>query len=227
MPGERIDNLPAKPEIEQISEVQTEMPEGFVEPKEKSGKWKIVKRGVEIEGKKVEVSYREKVIELPKHRQEETGINRIRRREVIDLPEFFGKGFPYASIDKAYASGDFAEEDYYKCLDYIRFLTDGRFPSNYTWSHVFLGDHGLRTNFAEKSIENFRREGLYFQQIRPITEKFTDTYDTIETTASAGNKYYHKFSDDKSNFNLSVALREKGPYGGALWMEGQHLQPSI
>ena len=40
----------------------------------------------EFDKKKVEVLYREKVIEIPKHRQEETGIARIRRREIIDMP---------------------------------------------------------------------------------------------------------------------------------------------
>jgi len=73
-----------KPEIE--AQPQIEMPEDLVEPEGKSGKWKTVKGEVEVEGKKVEVSYREKVIELPKHRQEETGIKRIRRREL--LPPF-------------------------------------------------------------------------------------------------------------------------------------------
>ena len=75
------------PHIETGEQPQAEMPENFVEPEGKSGRWgKPVKGEVEIEGKKVEVSYREKVIELPKHRQEATGIKRIRRREL--LPPF-------------------------------------------------------------------------------------------------------------------------------------------
>lgn len=79
-----------QPEIEQIPELenqpQAEMPEDFEDPEGKKSKWKEVVGEVEIEGKKVEVKYREKVIELPKHRQEETGIQRIRRREL--LPPF-------------------------------------------------------------------------------------------------------------------------------------------
>ena len=65
-------------------QIEAETPEDFEEPEGKSGKWgEPVKGEVEVEGKKVEVSYREKVIELPKHRQEETGIKRIRRRELL------------------------------------------------------------------------------------------------------------------------------------------------
>lgn len=68
------------PQIDQISEVElraeVEMSEDFDDPEGEAGKWGTVKGEVEIEGKKVEVSYREKIIDLPKHRQEETGIKR-------------------------------------------------------------------------------------------------------------------------------------------------------
>lgn len=64
------ENLEQKPEVE--------MPDEFFETNDQIGRWSEV-----IEDKVLGVSYREKIIELPKHRQEETGVKRIRRRELL------------------------------------------------------------------------------------------------------------------------------------------------
>ena len=59
-----------KTEIEPQPEVK--MPDGFIEPEGKSGRWSEV-----VEDKDLGVLYREKVIELPKERREETGIKKF------------------------------------------------------------------------------------------------------------------------------------------------------
>jgi len=133
---------------------QVEMPEDFEDPEGKAGKWKTVKGDVEIEGKKVEVSYREKVIELPKHRQEETGIKRIRRRELLPpFPEGFCKnakdGALYMSLNKEFDS-------------VYGILTDDQFPSRKKFIHMF---NYLPRGNENEHAEKFKKEGAYFQKI--------------------------------------------------------------
>jgi len=54
------------------------MPEDFVDPEGESNKWSEA-----VENKELGISYCEKVIVLPKRRQEETGIRQIRKRKFI------------------------------------------------------------------------------------------------------------------------------------------------
>jgi len=210
----REEKLVEQPVEQEANSSEVEMPEDFEDPEGKSGKWKTVKGEVEIEGQKVEVSYREKVIELPKHRQEETGIKRIRRREIIDLPAFFGK-FPDLSSEEKVNDKEFS---YTGCCDFFKFITDGRFPSSYTWSHVFLGDHGARSHFSKEVLDNFVKQGLYFQKLGAVIKRGTNVYEG-GTTASTGRQFYHEFEKDKSNFNLSVGLEEDEPYNPS-WTDG-------
>lgn len=166
------------PEI--TEQPQVEIPEDFEDPEGKSGKWKNVKGEVEIEGKKVEVSYREKVIELPRHRQQETGIKRIRRREL--LPPF-PKGL-YITNHEENVTKSFQRRistSYGAWLKKItkypiwndnpemdgvyKFLTDGRYPQDGTWCHLM--NKGVTGKKVFKKEQDFKREGLYFQQIFP------------------------------------------------------------
>jgi hypothetical protein len=170
-----------QPNIEQETPPEAEMPEDFVEPEGKSGKWgKPVKGEVEINGEKVEVSYREKVIELPEHRREETGIQRIRRRELLppfpeglyitqaermaknprlrgyNMTEEFMNKPPYLPI---YSSEKKFDEFY-------KFLSEGEYPCPGTWVHnIDYLEIVNNTGRPSESIAKFKKEGLYFQKI--------------------------------------------------------------
>lgn len=176
-----------QPDIEVASE-QIEMPEDFEDPEGKAGKWKIIKGEVEIEGRKVEVTYREKVIELSKAKQEKYGIQRIRRKEVIGLPPEFNlyhltsafrreREKPYRiHPDRPNSSLSFKLGDHEKMLEPIKaaqerfmpmlyYLTEGEFPSFKTVNHQMYGDAGGEDFGGE--LSRFKREGLYFQEVFP------------------------------------------------------------
>lgn len=142
-----------QPENE-ITPGEVEMPEDFIEPEGKSGKWKTEKGEVEIEGKKVEVAYREKVIELTKHRQEESGIQRIRRRELL-------QPFPDGIVEEKEGEKFFSDDEKFDRT--YKFLTDGGYPCEGTWVHTmnYFDPYGIEAADIDKS----KREGLYFQEI--------------------------------------------------------------
>ena len=143
-------------ELEKLETTETpEMPADFVEPEGKSGGW-----GEVVENKELGVRYREKVIELPKHRQEETGVKRIRRREM--LPPF-PEGLLLQEVDDKnlqYWSGDEAFDEVYN------FFTSNGYPSEGTLVHIM---NFMRENDQEKIQKNIR-EGLYFQEIHAENE---------------------------------------------------------
>ncbi len=174
----RIENseLPQEPASEIKSEVeqqpQAEMPDDFVEPKGKSGKW-----GEVVENKELGVRYREKVIELPKHRQEETGIKYIRRRELLPpFPEQLHviskednpllEEWEKAGMKPPRYEYPFWRTDRKPELDSMyKFLTDGIYPSSNNWIHCMnmWGD-------KKGMIGRHKREGLYLQEIFPDKE---------------------------------------------------------
>ncbi|MBW2980779.1 hypothetical protein KY360_05165 [Candidatus Woesearchaeota archaeon] len=159
----------------------------------KCGEWKTVSGKVEVEGKKVEIFYREKVIEIPRYRQQETSIKRIRRREL--LPPFpAGFYFPAEKfrglevVAERFVNGKgikeykYAERDYppaysfdSKFDDVYRFLTDNIYPSPGTLVHVVNWRIGARiqgwdladTKPDQENIQQFKKEGMYFQEIYP------------------------------------------------------------
>lgn len=149
-----------------------------------------------IENNDLDIVYTEKVIELPKHRQEEMGISRIRRRTVSQIPEYFRDLFSQKD------SG--SNRDYEKIRQCIEYLTEGRFPSFHTWNHTFSGDQRIE----EDTTSQFVDEGLYFQEVR------------WEKDLGAGEIHrgdrYHEFKDG-SVFDLSVLENE--PWGSA-WEQG-------
>lgn len=180
-------------------EPQAEMPEDFEDPEGKSGKWKTVKGEVEVEGKKVEVFYREKVIELPKYRQEETGIKRIRRREL--LPPF-PEGLYLSSDDRLAEAlkvpwmkeGEYKDKEDGKIwspayngdetLDgFYNFLTDGKYPRKGIYVHAinYIDARNKRIkkpdingsqNSTIPETHKFMQKGLYFQKIREVGLSF-------------------------------------------------------
>lgn len=174
-----------------VEEIEKEAEESLVELEkentDKKSKWKTVKGEVEIEGKKVEITYREKVIALPKHRQEQTGITRIRRRELLPpLPEGFyiplsnrvkdaQKKLTYhfamnqERVEYLAKNNSFpAYSTNNKFGDVYKFLTNSRYPSEETLAHVMnyrLNDPTLVRQEEFKDIDRFKKEGLYFQEI--------------------------------------------------------------
>jgi len=185
--------------VEQEAGVQQEMPEDFEDPEGKAGKWKTVKGEVEIEGQKVEVSYREKVIDLPKHRQEETGIKRIRRRELLPpfpeglylVPEEkkardvkrweeFAREFPDVDLQgtkkRILESKLIPVYSSEKKFDHIyQLLTDNKYPSQNSLTHVieygYIGGDDSSEDWHRRNIKLFKREGLYFQEIYSESER--------------------------------------------------------
>jgi hypothetical protein len=177
-----------QPENE-ITPGEVEMPENFVEPEGESGRWKTEKGEVEIEGKKVEVAYREKVIELPKHRQEETGIQRIRRRELLPpfpegLYDTSGKDIDSSGHSQPQASKVWSSRD--KFDNFYKLFTDNEYPSEGTlvhhleWTNWY--QHG--TNYG---IHKHLKEGLYFQKVNNENRNFY--FAPIRKWGSTGTGY--------------------------------------
>jgi len=144
------------------------MPADFVEPEGKKSKW-----GETVENKDLGVSYREKVIELPKYRQEETGIKRIKRREVLTFPEDFFE--PSKEIDKRYYPPNYKFSSEFD--DVYKLLTDNIYLSPDTLAHILnlrIGAGNLAWNLTGakrdyEDIKKFKNEGMYFQEINPLS----------------------------------------------------------
>lgn len=146
-----------------------------------------------VENKELGVSYKETVIELPQHRREETGVVRIKRRELLTFPEgFFGKTRKYEDRfvgEEGWKDPETSPES----IPVWEFITDDRFPSGAKMAHYIdihnnsgMGYHGrvshlspdeqkeyFRTHFKKdkelypRSWIRHKDEGLYFQSIFP------------------------------------------------------------
>lgn len=171
--SEAPEEIPEQPELETKPE-HMEMPDDLVEPEGKSGKWSEV-----VENKELGVRYREKVIELPKHRQQETGIKRIRRRELLPpFPEgLCGRdknGNFYAETGERKLGSHYGERS--ERIDKIyNFLTDEAYPSNRTINHKFYWYEDEKSEQQNSELKKFVDEGLYFQEI-PTRENETVLY---------------------------------------------------
>lgn len=154
--------------MSEMEQPQAEMPEDFVEPKGKSKGWgEPVETEIEVEGKKEKVRYREKVIELPKHRQQETGIKRIRRREILEMPDnikprgdanWWARGYDFSHTENGHT----------KNWEFLRYLTDGRFPSLQVWNHTLMGDLKGNEKLFYELAETHGKELVYFQDVAPL-----------------------------------------------------------
>ena len=178
--GEHFEDEPKQEQAQETElQPQAEMPEDFVEPKGKSGKW-----GEVVENKELGVRYREKVIELPKHRQEETGIKRIRRREL--LPPFPERLLDERGTHEANDPFGFSESGRVevrqaqrvwssdeKFDDIYKFFTNEGYPSPGTLVHTMNPNEVSNdTEESNKNIEKFKKEGLYFQKIENVNMFF-------------------------------------------------------
>ncbi len=155
-------------------EIQTElenieMPEELSEPQGKSSQWDKF-----IENKELGISYREKVIELPQHRKKETGVKRIRRRELLKpLPD--GLYTPAEKNELRYniSGGEKINLPYYsgeKKFDSIyKFLTDDRYPSYGSFVHaVEIGFLYRSSSYrTQQRVERLKSENIYLQEIFP------------------------------------------------------------
>ena len=105
------------------------------------------------------MSYRETIFNLPEHRAKETGITRIRRREVLTVPE--------AGIVRD-ESGEIRYYRTWKNIDYeneplpfYKKLTDGKYPNPRLWNHTV----NVNTESTKEKLEEHIREGIYLQKI--------------------------------------------------------------
>jgi len=176
---------------EENLELRLDMIQDFEDQKVKFKGWKTVRGEVEVETEKVEICYREKVIELPRHRQQETGIKRIRRRELLPpIPEDFyipakefrgqvvvAEQFVNGKSEKTYKYNETDFPPTYsfnaKFDEVYKFLTDGTYPAPNTLVHVMnwafgarIIGHGLvESKKDQEDIRRFKDEGMYFQEI--------------------------------------------------------------
>ncbi len=174
------------PETEQQSKV--EIIEDFVEPEGKKGKWSEV-----IENKELGIRYREKIIELPKHRQEETGIKRIRRREL--LPPF---------PEGLYENVSEKEEDEYVRQEEIKKLSFERESSQYEKKMRVPFPYKYRTSKAPNWQQHGRRYNVRgFEKIYDFLTNTRTSDKDIETTTFSLPLYYHEYEmADKHIKNL-------------------------
>lgn len=170
--------------LEELDQENTDKKHGWGEP---------VEGEVEIDGEKVKVRYREKVITLPERRRAETGITHIRRRELLPpLPkglyvsaeerknETFKK--EYVRIQNNDYKNLFEQREYLptysidkKFKNFYGFLTDGIYPNINSFNHVFnlMGDYYPAEPYGNQqrhNIDSFIAENLYFQKIRSSEE---------------------------------------------------------
>jgi|GEM_PF-5904657 len=180
----------AESSLEDLDKEDIDKKKGWGEP---------VEGEVEIDGEKVKVRYREKLITLPKHRQEQTGIKQIRRRELLPpLPEINYEAEYFSPDSQPISEKIFTSEKDKKEHDRTvggsavrkfdatyNFLTNGRFPSRGVFIHMF---NYLPNNDPEENANRFKKEGLYFQEVFPEKSKFVTYYDRARSTISISHK---------------------------------------
>lgn len=199
------EKLPQQPDkiLEQQSEIPTEMPEDFVEPEGRSDKW-----GEVVENKELGVRYREKVIELPKSRQEETGIKRIRRRELLPpFPADLYDDSGYHEIElstgiRKIPQPSFLWKSGEKTDSIYHFLTDDGYPSAGTAVHgVNYRENSYVGEKAHSGSEEFKKKGLYFQKISSPEfwfngmRMFNNVYNTPVFVFGNKNKMFNEYAD--------------------------------
>jgi hypothetical protein len=152
-----------------------------LESEGKSSKMKIV------ENKELGVRYKETIIELPEHRQKETGINRIRRREL--LPPLPNGLFTTSEESEYYLpsreNSNKTRQSHYNAPkeldDLYKFITDGIYPSETKKVHIFdfglLGSSMHNRDYPHENEDRMKKEGLYFQKIFLVPDE-ENNYDT-------------------------------------------------
>ncbi len=188
-------------------------------------------KGFEI--KKVDLpelnlSYVEKTVELPRHRQERFGIKRIRRKEVSEsIPGILWDRHPATSGERQALK---IRDHDGKFLNWVPILTEDKLPSPRTWNHIFLGDAGHFHSAQEHETyyesyreqdrklqaqaDRLRQEGLYFQEIRPEgTPQDEKHIPTLLGRAYIGLRVYVKDNDElRLEDTEDAAVFEKSSY---------------
>jgi hypothetical protein len=130
-------------------------------------------RGRLIENKSLGVSYLERTVKLPTHRQRESGISAIRTKRIVEMPTHASKPELYGEYDERYHLWS-GEQNLKNELFYH--LTEGRFPSFRHWNHVLGGDIVQ----GKASVSRHKSEGLFFQEVIPF-EAFESGGTSIRT----------------------------------------------
>lgn len=148
------------------------------------------------------ISYKETIINLPPHKKELLGIDRIRRKQMLELPD-----------------------DWYKNDEVRNFITEGRFPSDSTWNHTLCGDlyntcknppdgYGYRMREKVMSVlEDFKEQDGFLQEIslEPIF-KLRDFF--AHRPMAIFDKSINKISSPNAKFTEDIkhAVREGAPW---------------
>ncbi len=140
-----------------------------------------------IENKELGISYRDTDIWLPYHRQVETGIKRIRRRELLKIPNDIyinidkkHKGFHRFNKERILYSTDPKFDQFYLSI------TDGLYPTEHRATHTVSWDVATYTQRAT-GLNIFLRDQCYFQKIMP---KFIPAYSFPTFFKKDGNTLY-------------------------------------
>jgi len=174
-----------------------------------------------VENRELGVSYKETIIELPEHRREETGVVRIKRRELDTFPEgFFGRT----------KAGRWMTEGWKDTIEYLpiwEFISDGKYPSAGKLGHYIdiAGDRELSTMYPKPNFKNpedrrriradseyyprsFLRhqdEGLYFQSVFPEGDLHDKRFFAKDTDGK-----FQKTQDSNSPFGLTRVYTWEG-----------------
>jgi hypothetical protein len=148
-----------------------------------------------VESKELAVSFGESVEELPMAIQEMVGISRLRRRKVISYPKFFydqeRECFEHRTKDLPGMEPRTRKEVLLseKVERIWQFLTDGRFPSYKTWTHVMSGDWN---NYdGQEMIDSFHKDE------RGIFQEFFPAKNLEDERGGRGFDFYEKTKDGR------------------------------
>lgn len=162
------------------------------------------------------MSYRETIINLPEHRARETGIDRIRRRELLTVPDHIKNINKEGETSYKTADSDSRVDAFYEKL------TDGKFPSARVWDHVLNAD----TYNEEGKLADHIKEGIYFQRIyigdtHTITRKIEKTKTGIfNLDTVSGESMFNSdiktpvyfFGNDNKNFTEYIKIILQNDY---------------
>lgn len=112
-----------------------------------------------IENKELGISYIETYEELSSEIQELTGLRRLKRRKILSYPKDF---YEEQKRGKNIFEKGFSVESH---ADTWRFLTDGRFPTYKTWTHVMAADR--MKNFDMINLIESVKSGGYYEEFFP------------------------------------------------------------
>ena len=223
---------------EQVEEIEKEAEESLEEldkenTDKKHGWGEPVEGEVEIDGEIVKVRYREKVITLPEHRRKETGITRIRRRELLPpLPKGLyltpedrialskNKGEWYVEKE---AKDDSEGKKYLpayngaeKFDDVYKLLTNRVYPNPENYAHIVHYIHTYyksdRKNMMTEKMKSFLENGFYFQKIDKNIGMSFDLYPGHMYQSEYANPVFIFDGREGSALDIKANLRKEEAY---------------